>query len=65
MGMGRDSPTCKLQNKPLFIQNLMVLDEKRLVLKGIPMGSRVKPTMGMGMGMSKMPDIHGFPCAIC
>ena len=42
MGTGRDSPTCKLQNKPLFIQNLMVLNEKRLVLKGIPMGSRVQ-----------------------
>ena len=49
MGMGRDSPTCKLQKKPLFIQNLMVLYEKRLVLKGIPVGSQVNPATGTGM----------------
>ena len=33
----------------------MVLDEKRLVLKGIPMGSWVKPTMGTGTGKTRIP----------
>ena len=41
----------------------MVLDEKRLVLKGIPVGSWVKPAMGMGTG--KMPDTCGFTRATC
>ena len=41
----------------------MVLDEKRLVLKGIPVGSRVKPATGTGTG--KMPDTRGFTRATC
>ena len=41
----------------------MVLDEKRLVLKGIPVGSRVKPATGMGTG--KTPDTRGFTHATC
>ena len=55
MGMGRDSPTHKLQY-------LTVLDEQRLVLKGIPMGSWVKPATGTGTG--KMLNTHGFTHAI-
>ena len=41
----------------------MVLDEKRLVLKGIPVGSRVKSATGTGTG--KTPDTRGFTCATC
>jgi len=38
------------------------LDEQRFNLKGIPVGSWVKPAMGAGMG--RMLDTHGFTHAI-
>ena len=50
--------THELQNKPLFIQYLTVLDEQRLVLKGIC------GVTGMGMGTGKTPNTHGFTHAI-
>ena len=40
-------------------QYLAVLDEQRLVMKGIPMGSWVKPATGMGMG--KTPNTCAIP----
>jgi hypothetical protein len=41
---------------------LTVLDEKRLILKGIPVGSWFKPATGMGTGRTL--DTHGLTHAI-
>ena len=66
-GMGFQNP-CGLQVW-VWVEILLfasfktsLCSSKTLVLKGIPVGSWVKSTMGMGTG--KMPDTHRFTNAI-